>query len=480
LELRSSLLSAENHASAERTVEWSSFSREMLSAVPEWVAACDRFLGYARYRMTNEGVCVLAPTHYHVRHIENLRPLIERALGAPLKSCDIGKVDYKALARERRENPPGDPRQLRIGIPPLRNVSEDAESDERKRRLSIIPDLLISPQIEAVIRMSQRWADSVNQGASAQVLWIYGRSGSGKSTLLKQLNKWVTLKKRLRAVGVMDFFSEWRQSIDRGDNLSFIRKFRKETDVFILENIDDLQGKTGTQAEVLHTITALMDRGASVVVSSTRPPHVFRELLEPALFSRLFSGMALEMACPDRVFKERLWRQLLEQNGLGDWPLDVRVLEKLFSIPLETPRDLHSFYINAIGLLSLKKTLQLSDVHDLEVRRAPREQANMPVHLSATDLIEKICRLCGVSLSALQGASRTAHVSMGRRFVAWALSRHLGLTNSTISQYLEKDASTISYALTQMERELRDDRAVLNQWNWICSELGLSSHHASV
>ncbi len=460
-------------------MEWSSFSKEMLSAVPEWVAACDRFLSYARYRLSPEGVCVLAPTHYHVRHIETLKPLIERALGAPLKSCDIGKVDYKALARERKENPPGDPRQLRIGIPPQRNVSEDLESDERKRRLTAVPELLISPQIEAVIRMSQRWSEAVNNGASAQVLWIYGRSGSGKSTLVKQMNKWVSLRKRLRAVGVMDFFSEWRQAIDRGDNLSFHRKYRKETDVFVLENIDDLQGKTGTQTEILHTITAVMDRGASVVITSTRPPHVFRDLLEPALFSRLFSGMALEMPCPDRAFKERLWRHILEQNGLGDWPIDVRVLDKLFSVPLDTPRELNSFYIGALSRLSFKKTLQLSDVHELEVQRAPREQTTMPVHLSATDLIEKVCRLCGVSLSALQGASRTAHVSMGRRFVAWALSRHLGLTNATIAQYLEKDASTISYALTQMERELREDRAVLNQWNWICGELGLSSHHTA-
>jgi chromosomal replication initiation ATPase DnaA len=78
-----------------------------------------------------------------------------------------------------------------------------------------------------------------------------------------------------------------------------------------------------------------------------------------------------------------------------------------------------------------------------------------------------------VGPSALLGHSRRAEITLARRFVCLSLSKFLGLTNSTIAHYLEKDPSTISHALKTAEVEIESNRIIGKQWNWICSQLGL-------
>jgi len=64
-------------------------------------------------------------------------------------------------------------------------------------------------------------------------------------------------------------------------------------DVLVLENLDDLVGKKGTQQELLFTISALIEKGAHIVVSSTQSPIDLKAQLEAQLFSRLLSGMTI-------------------------------------------------------------------------------------------------------------------------------------------------------------------------------------------
>src|SRR5690606_31710374 len=88
-------------------------------------------------------------------------------------------------------------------------------------------------------------------------------------------------------------------------------------------------------------------------------------------------------------------------------------------------------------------------------------------------MIDQVARLCGVSSSAILGKVRRSDVSTARKFVCLALSRFLGLTNSTIAHYIEKDPSTISYSLKIVEEEIQTSRHLNKQWNWICSQLGM-------
>lgn len=446
------------------------FQKDNFKNCPELLKIFERYFSYATYTIEADGIVIQAPTNMHVRRIEQYRVDLEKNFQAKLLRVEVMKA-APAPSRELPSQPR--PEQLPIPLAPTQN-SERPEEQERRRRLDFIPELLISPSNEMCVQMVRKWAENVNNNYPGQVLWLYGAPGSGKSYLAKQLHELVSYRKRLRMISVISFFHEWRKSLESHDHLTFARKYRKETDVFVLENLEELIAKPGTQQEVLLTISTLLDRGASVVITSSSIPNEFRQHFEPSLFSRLFSGITIEMPRPDRRFKENLWRNLSKQNGIDQWPIDIQVLERLYSVPLDTPRKVHSFYINAIGRLSLNKGLLLSDVSELEGVHAPKnENARSGAH-APSELIERVAKLCGVSLSSIQGNVRRSDVTLARRFVALALSRGLGLTNSAIATYLEKDPSTVSHALQTLENDLKTHRAVHQQWNWLCSELGLA------
>jgi chromosomal replication initiation ATPase DnaA len=445
------------------------FTRDQFGSQPELLKIFDRYFSYATYVRETNGLVIFAPTTIHVRRIEQYRAEIESNFHLKLLRVEVMKA-ASAPARELPTQPK--PEQLPMPLVPERQ-GDRPEELERRRRLDFIPELIVSPAMETTVQMLRRWSDNVNAAHPGQVLWIYGAPGSGKSHFIKQLHELVSFRKKLRMTSVISFLHEWRQSIQNNDHLSFARRYRKETDLFILENIDELLGKPGTQQEVLMTISSLLDRGAAIAVTSSSAPHEFRQHFDPALFSRLFSGVSMELPRPDRRFKELLWRSLAFQNGIEQWPIDVQVLERLFQAPLDTPRKVHSFYINAIGRLSLNKSLQLHDISELESLHAPRSDNSRSGALVPSEMVEKVARLCGVSLSAIQGNVRRSDVTLARRVVCLALSRGLGITNSAIAQYIEKDPSTVSHALHTVEKELKNERAVQQQWNWLCSELGL-------
>lgn len=461
--------------------------KELLRKHPETAKIFDRYLSLVDFETSPEGLKILVPTSFHARRIEQVRGQIENALKQSLAAIEVRQDSStnqrnnndplfawkKGAEASHLQAAPSRNQQINIAMPPERRVVDQRQL-ERSRRL-LVPAVVQSPSVEVVYKMSQSWTEQVNMGARSQCLWVFGQPGSGKSYLVKQIHEWANLNKRLVHVNVASFFQEWRHALNNNDALSFIRKYRRDTDILILENLEDLQGKTGTQQEVLLTISALLDKGASVVVTTGSNPVMLREILPPALFSRLFSGLSFEMPSPDRLFKERLWRSLIEQNGLTSWPLDIRVLDRIFNLPLETPRKVHTFFINVIGRLSLTKQLSLADLQEIEALHGPRKKSVVESEcLNPTDLIERVTKLCGVSLSALQGGSRRPDITMARRFVCLSLSRFLGLTNAVIAQYLEKDPSAVSRALSSIEGDLEKKRHIAQQWNWLCDELGVS------
>ncbi|NCN40120.1 ATP-binding protein [bacterium] len=456
---------------------------------PEIGKIFNRYFGLAKFVEDSSNLSIEVPTQFHARKIESLLPAIKDALslvdvsvairpaqkdpnseGPLFPGASSGHSDTRKLPNASY---PSSQHQMHIAMPPGRNAGLDKHKIEKSKRLDA-PKLIESPQNAVAVQMARQWAERVNSGSTGQCLWLYGEGGSGKTYMARQLHEWITLGKRLVHVDVASFFQEWRTALNNKDTFRFIQKYRRDTDVLILEDLDDLQGKPGTQKEVLITITALLDRGASVVVSSAGSPILLRELLPEALFSRLFSGYCLDMPKPDRVFKEKLWRSLLEQNGLANWSMDIRITDRILSLNLETPRKVQTYFINAIGRLSLTQKLEMSDLQELEAIHGPRKAMN-PTNTNKTpsELIDGITKLCGVSLSALQGNSRRHNITLARRFVCLGLSKFLGLTNVTISQYIEKDPSTVSHALNTLESDLESQRHVAQQWNWICDELGL-------
>ena len=421
------------------------------------------------------GSCaVVVPTQFQAqgltRYISELGQVIGRSVTIEVKRAPRPAQSGLSHSFPRATSS----HQLPLALPPKAAPQQSKEALEQIEllRREPAPRLVTSATFDAAHQLAKNWTQGINQGARSQVLWVHGRPGSGKSHLCKQFNEWISLGKRLVIVDVMAFFAEWRKSLDAKDHMSFIRKYRKETDVLVLENIDEFITKKGTAQEALYTISALLERGASVAVTSAAHPVALRDSIEPALFSRLFGGLAVELSAPDRSFKENLWRELVAKHGLAEMRLDVMALQRLMALPVDSIRRLNSLYINAIGRISIKASLDGRDLCELESLYQP--SAGPVSQRPPLEMIDQVAKACGVARAAIVGKSRRQDIGVARRFVCLALSRFCGLTNVAIANILEKDPSTICQALRSIEADLSTNRQIQEQWNWLCSQVGHS------
>ncbi len=451
-----------------------SITKTDLGSHAELLAIFDRLLSACFFEAVSDGLILVVPTNVHLHRVSRFKGDLEAIFASTILEIEVRKPsETPSLGLWTQPAvPQAQPTQTTRN--PFKVLSPNEKNEQERKRRSEAPEILCSPALEATHQMARRFAQGINLGLKSQVLWVHGAEGSGKTSLIKQFNAWMDLRFTLRHVDVIGFLKEWRQSLDEHAHPQFVKKYRYETQVLVVDNLDQLQGKDGTQTELHFTINSILDAGGTIIVASNRNPGDLKPVIAPALFSRMFSGLVLEMPAPDRGFKEALWRKLIRDYGVAERPLDVALENKLLSIPTKSVRETQAMLMNAVMRLEVQGELTENDFCVLQSRHGQSSALSMGFK-NPNDIIDRVAEICGVTRAAIKGSLRRQDVALARRFVFLALAKFGGLTNSCIASLMEKDPSTISHGLKSLEQDLEGDRNISSQWSYICSRLGVMS-----
>ena len=136
--------------------------------------------------------------------------------------------------------------------------------------------------------------------ADVNPLFLYGGVGLGK-THLGQAIAWHTKEnnKKTKAVylSAERFMHQFVQSIRSKDVVEFKEKFRS-IDLLIIDDLQFIIGKDGTQEELLYTISSLVEDNKKVVLICDRSPGDLNNIGDK-LKSRMSAGMVMDFKCPD-------------------------------------------------------------------------------------------------------------------------------------------------------------------------------------
>lgn len=137
-------------------------------------------------------------------------------------------------------------------------------------------------------------------GKGYNPLFIYGGVGLGKTHLLQAIGHQILkcdAKKKVLYVTCERFTNDYIHAVRSGHAKEFKDTYRG-VDLFLIDDIQFMTGKEGTQEEFFHTFNTLHHENRQVVISSDRPPKALASI-EERLTSRFSWGMVADVSALD-------------------------------------------------------------------------------------------------------------------------------------------------------------------------------------
>ncbi len=291
-------------------------------------------------------------------------------------------------------------------------------------------------------------------------LFIYGDSGLGKTHLLHAIGHYAQSLYhgvKVRYVSSEEFTNDFINMIRDGKQDGFRRRYR-DVDVLLVDDIQFLENKEGTQEEFFHTFNTLHNASKQIVISSDRAPKRL-VTLEDRLRSRFEWGLLTDVQPPELETRIAILRKKAVQEGLNAPP---EALEYIASRISTNIRELEGALIRVTAFASLNRQtvdLQLAEI----VLKDLIPEAQGP-EITAATIMGQTASYFGLSIDDLCGTSRS-RVLVTARQIAMYLCRELtDLSLPKIGQQFGgRDHTTVMHADRKIRSLMAERRSIYNQ-----------------
>jgi chromosomal replication initiator protein len=291
-------------------------------------------------------------------------------------------------------------------------------------------------------------------------LFVYGESGLGKTHLLHAIGHYAQhlfQGARVRYVSSEEFTNDFINSIRDGRAETFRRRYR-DVDILLVDDIQFLEHKEGTQEEFFHTFNTLHNANKQIVISSDRPPKQL-STLEDRLRTRFEWGLITDVQPPDIETRIAILRKKAAQDRLAAPP---DVLEFIASKISRNIRELEGALIRVTAFASLNR--QTVDLSLAEVVLKDLIPADGGPEITGATIMAATAEYFGLTMEDLCGSSRS-RVLVTARQIAMYLCRELtDLSLPKIGQMFGgRDHTTVIHADRKIRAQMPERRATFNQ-----------------
>ncbi|OGD57079.1 hypothetical protein A2V71_02255 [Candidatus Berkelbacteria bacterium RBG_13_40_8] len=293
-------------------------------------------------------------------------------------------------------------------------------------------------------------AVAAKPGAVYNPLFVYGGVGLGKTHLVQAIGNEIIAKnpkKKIIYVSCEKFTNDFISSISSGKANEFKKNYR-DADVLLVDDIQFLSGKEGTQEEFFHTFNALHQTNRQIVVTSDRVPRAIPQL-EERLSSRFGWGMVADIQPPNLEMRQAILRSKCEEKGCS---LDEEVLNYIAQNIESNIRELEGA-INRI--LSSAELNNVTPSLDTATKALQDIIVSKGQNLSVEKILLATSEFFKISPEDLLSPKRSKELVGPRQIIMYLLRHEMSLSYPKIGRELnKKDHTTIMHGVGKIEKEI--------------------------
>ncbi len=314
----------------------------------------------------------------------------------------------------------------------------------------------------AALAVAEAPADAYNP------LFIYGGVGLGKTHLMHAIGHYMLSQNpslRIKYVTCELFMNEMVNSLNKKTQADFREKYRN-IDVLMVDDIQFLTGKVGTQEEFFHTFNALHTAGKQIIMTSDKPPREIAKL-EERLVSRFEGGLIADISKPDMETRMAILKSKVNEDLLG---VDDEVLRLIAERVSNNVRELEGCLTRLVAYSSLTgkpmdKALAEDALREIFARSEPR-------HVTCEDVMETVATYYNVTPDDLKGARRSRDVAMPRQIAMYISREIVGAPLTAIgASFGGRDHSTVNHACQKVATDMKSSPSLNTLINDLMQQL---------
>lgn len=291
-------------------------------------------------------------------------------------------------------------------------------------------------------------------GTSFNPLLVFGGVGLGKTHLAHAIGVEIKDKYPERTVlyiSAEKFTQQYIESVKKNTRNDFIH-FYQLIDVLIVDDVQFLSGKSGTQDVFFHIFNHLHQNGKQVILTSDKAPVDMQDI-EQRLLSRFKWGLSAELQNPDYETRISILKNKLYRDGV-EMPVDI--IEYVAKHIKTNIRELEGAIISLIAQSSFNKkevTLELAQqVVEKFVKNTKREVSIDYIQKVVSDYFE-------MDVATLQSKTRKRHIVQARQLAMFFAKKYTKASLASIgSQIGKRDHATVLHACKTVDNLAETDK----------------------
>mgnify|MGYP005718354923 FL=1 len=252
------------------------------------------------------------------------------------------------------------------------------------------------------------------------------------------------------------FMYQFVKSIKSNEMVKFKEYFRN-TDIFLIDDIQFMNGKEAMQEEFFHTFNVLLEKGSQIIVSADRPPNKLTRIQE-RIKSRFSGGLVVDIQNADFELRYNIIKSKNEDLGIHD-PNNIKISDeiiKFISTEVNTSiRELIGAFNRVVSFSRIYgKTPSMS-----EVKVILKDLLNLTENKVDIDNIQTIvCKYFKISKNEMLSPRRSRYLVRPRQTAIYLAKM---LTSKSLPEigrsFANRDHTTVIHSVKTIEKLRKDD-----------------------